>query len=97
MGFCCDPKRVLDLLVRVWWVALFFIACDHANPLSGNGDIFLTWVEAVTATPNPPLIHSLSYGSLAPEDPKIDIVTFNTDMCKLGLKVGIVLANGFLN
>jgi tripeptidyl-peptidase-1 len=40
----------------------------------------------VTATPNPPLIHSLSYGSLAPEDPKIDIITFHTDMCKLGLK-----------
>ncbi len=45
-----------------------------------------SWIEAVTATPNPPLIHSLSYGSLAPEDPKIDVVTFNTDMCKLGLK-----------
>jgi len=54
--------------------------------IAGNGDIFLQWIEAVTATSNPPLIHSLSYASLAPEDPKFDIDRFNTEMCKLGLK-----------
>jgi tripeptidyl-peptidase-1 len=54
--------------------------------IPGNGDIFVQWVEAVAATSNPPLITSLSYASLAPEDPKFDVDRFNTEMCKLGLK-----------
>jgi len=53
---------------------------------SSEGDIFLEWIEAVASTPNAPLIHSVSYGSLAPEDPQTDIERFNTEMCKLGLK-----------
>ncbi len=51
--------------------------------LCSDGDIFLTWIEALSTTPNPPLIHSMSYGSLAPEDPKHDILTFNTELCKV--------------
>jgi tripeptidyl-peptidase-1 len=54
--------------------------------IAGNGDIFLQWVEAVAATEDSPLIHSMSYASLAPEDPKFDVQRFNTEMCKLGLK-----------
>jgi tripeptidyl-peptidase-1 len=54
--------------------------------IAGEGDIFLQWVEAVAATPSPPLVHSMSYASLAPEDPKFDVERFNTEMCKLGLK-----------
>ena len=56
--------------------------------VSSNGDIFLQWVEALASTPNPPLVHSMSYASIAPEDPKFDVERFNTEMCKLGLKVG---------
>ncbi len=54
--------------------------------MSSNGDIFLQWVEALASTPNPPLVHSMSYASIAPEDPKFDVERFNTEMCKLGLK-----------
>ncbi len=54
--------------------------------VSSNGDIFLQWIEALASTPNPPLVHSMSYASLAPEDPKFDVERFNTEMCKLGLK-----------
>lgn len=54
--------------------------------VSSTGDIFLQWIEALASTPNPPLVHSMSYASLAPEDPKYDVERFNTEMCKLGLK-----------
>ncbi len=54
--------------------------------VNSNGDIFLQWIEALASTPNPPLIHSMSYASIAPEDPKYDVERFNTEMCKLGLK-----------
>ena len=54
--------------------------------IPGQGDIFVQWIEAVQSTSNPPLVHSISYASLQPEDPKFDIERFNTDMCKLGLK-----------
>lgn len=63
--------------------------------VDGDGDIFVEWIEAVTASPNPPLVHSLSYGSLAPENPKFDVEQFNTAMCKLGLKgLTLVVATG---
>ena len=47
----------------------------------------MQWIEAMAADPSPPLVTSISYASLQPEDPKIDIERFNTDLCKLSLKV----------
>lgn len=58
--------------------------------VSSNGDIFLQWIEALASTQNPPLVHSMSYASLAPEDPKYDVERFNTEMCKLGLKGSVL-------
>lgn len=82
-----DPNNCGEANLDVQWVFAVAknVSLTYWN-VGGNGDIFLQWVEAVTATPNPPLMHSLSYGSLAPEDPKFDVQSFNTDMCKLGLK-----------
>jgi len=82
-----DPNNCGEANLDVQWaLAVTQNATLTYWSVPGNGDIFLQWVEAVTSTPNPPLIHSLSYGSLAPEDPKFDVESFNTAMCKLGLK-----------
>jgi tripeptidyl-peptidase-1 len=58
-------------------------------------DIFLDWINEVARDPNPPLVSSISYGSLAPEDPRTDVLTFNKQACKLGLRgVTIIVASG---
>lgn len=66
-------------------VVLSFVFLSRSIP--GQGDIFVQWIEAMAADPSPPLVTSISYASLQPEDPKIDIERFNTDLCKLSLKV----------
>lgn len=44
---------------------------------------------------NPPLVHSISYGSIAREDDKHDMIRFNTEVCKLGLRgLTVVVASG---
>jgi tripeptidyl-peptidase-1 len=58
-------------------------------------DIFLYWIQQVAANSKPPLVHSMSYGSLAPEDSKVDMKRFNTEACKLGLRgLTIFVASG---
>ncbi len=50
---------------------------------------------ALAGTSNPPLVHSISYASIASEDPLQDIHRFNTEACKLGLKgLTIFVASG---
>ena len=58
-------------------------------------DIFLDWINEIARMSNPPYVNSISYGSLAPEDPRTDVLTFNSQACKLGLRgVTIVVASG---
>ncbi|KAL6080160.1 Prokumamolisin, activation domain containing protein [Balamuthia mandrillaris] len=58
-------------------------------------DPFLDWILALYKTSNPPLVHSISYGSLAAEDPDEDVQRFNTDVCKLGLQgLTIMVSSG---
>jgi tripeptidyl-peptidase-1 len=58
-------------------------------------DIFLDWIVALAGTPNPPSVHSISYGSIATEDPQADMARFNVEACKLGLKgVSIMVSSG---
>jgi tripeptidyl-peptidase I len=58
-------------------------------------DIFVYWIEQVAATSNPPLVHSISYGSIATEDPKNDMKRFNTEICKMGLRgLTVMVASG---
>jgi tripeptidyl-peptidase-1 len=62
---------------------------------SQDEDIFLEWIVALAGTPNPPFVHSISYGSIATEDPQKDMTRFNTEACKLGLKgVSIMVSSG---
>jgi len=51
---------------------------------SNSQDPFLDWVVALGNTTNPPLVHSISYGSIATEDPQQDMIRFNTEICVLG-------------
>jgi len=58
-------------------------------------DIFLAWTQAMSASKAPPLVTSISYGSLAPEDPAVDKQRFASEACKLGLRgITIVVASG---
>ncbi len=58
-------------------------------------DIFLDWIVALAGTPNPPSVHSISYGSIATENPETDMTRFNVEACKLGLKgVSIMVSSG---
>jgi len=58
-------------------------------------DPFLDWVIALAATKNPPLIHSISYGSIVSEEPLANIIRYNTEMCKFGLRgLTVFVASG---
>jgi len=58
-------------------------------------DPFLDWIIALAGTAYPPLVHSMSYGSIAKEDDSHDVYRFNTEVCKLGLRgVTIMIASG---
>jgi len=56
-------------------------------------DPFLDWVVALANTTNPPVVHSISYGSLAKEDQVSDVFRFSLEICKLGLRGVTVIAS----
>jgi len=67
---------------------------DWSIPATVN-DIFLYWSQQMAKDPSPPLVNSISYGSLGPEDPKNDQRRFNVELCKLGLRgVTVMAASG---
>jgi len=62
---------------------------------AGSQDPFYTWVQALGNLQNPPLVHSISYGSIATEDPVNDMKAFNTELCILGTRgVTVAVASG---
>jgi tripeptidyl-peptidase-1 len=54
--------------------------------IPGSGDIFTEWSAAVAGNSDAPYVHSISYGSIATEDPQTDMERFNTEICKFGLR-----------
>lgn len=61
----------------------------------GSNDAFTNWIKEVAAMPNPPLVHSMSYGAIEPELPKSWANSFNTEAMKLGAQgVTIVVSSG---
>lgn len=62
---------------------------------SSVSDIFVAWITQVAASSRPPLVHSISYGSIATEDPHNDMKRFNTEICKMGLRgLTVMVASG---
>lgn len=56
---------------------------------------FLTWAQAVAADPNPPLVHSISYGSDETQVGSQQATAFDNEVMKLGLQgVTVVVASG---
>lgn len=56
---------------------------------------FLTWIEAVAGTSGPPLVHSISYGSIETSVAQTTLTTFNTEAQKLGIQgVSIFVSSG---
>jgi tripeptidyl-peptidase-1 len=60
-----------------------------------SNDLFVDWITAVASLPTPPLVHSVSYGSSAKEDPKLDMERFNTEVCKIGARgITVLISSG---
>jgi len=58
-------------------------------------DPFLQWAMAVASTPDVPLVHSISYGAVEDELPQNDLMRFNTEMQKLGVRgITVMVASG---
>lgn len=58
-------------------------------------DMFVEFVDALLRDASPPLVHSISYGSLAPETFRFNVERFNVEACKLGLRgITLVVASG---
>jgi len=62
---------------------------------SNQNTPFESWIKSVASTSNPPLVHSISYGSIEPEVQKSIADTFNTEAMKLGTQgVTIFVSSG---
>jgi len=79
----------------------YIIAVAQGSPTTfwsidpNSQDPFVDWVVAVSGTAYPPLVHSMSYGSIAKEDDTHDMTRFNTEVCKLGLRgVTVIISSG---
>jgi len=56
---------------------------------------FSSWLETVASTPNPPLVHSISYGSIEEQTSSTEQQRFSQEAAKLGAQgVTIVVASG---
>jgi len=62
---------------------------------SSSQDPFLDWIEALSAYSDPPLIHSISYGSIESELDPTQVQSFSTEAMKLGTRgVSIFVSSG---
>jgi len=62
---------------------------------SNQNTPFESWIEAVASASNPPLINSISYGSIEPEVSSSVADTFNTEAMKLGTQgVTVFVSSG---
>jgi len=58
-------------------------------------DPFYAWAQDVGNMQNPPLVHSISYGSVATENPVNDMDSFNTELCILGTRgITVTVSSG---
>lgn len=68
----------------------YLLAVSQLTPTTywyeSSVDSFLAWIQAVAADPNPPLINSISYGSIETSLPKVFANAFNTEAQKLGVQ-----------
>jgi len=63
--------------------------------IAGSGDIFLEWIVALSNTTSPPLVHSISYGSIESEEDPASMQKFSTSAQALGARgVTIMVATG---
>eukprot|EP01127_Copromyxa_protea_P024021 TRINITY_DN927_c0_g1_i1.p1 TRINITY_DN927_c0_g1~~TRINITY_DN927_c0_g1_i1.p1 ORF type:complete len:467 (+),score=139.64 TRINITY_DN927_c0_g1_i1:3-1403(+) len=51
-----------------------------------DGDIFLDFIEAVAKDSKPPQVFSISYGGPEEGQDVADMIRFNTEVCKMGLR-----------
>jgi len=91
-----DPNDCIEANLDVQYIiAMAQNAATTFWSVSSNGDIFLNWILAVANMTNPPLVHSMSYGSIESEEDPIELKRFDTEAQKLGVRgVTIVVSSG---
>eukprot|EP00597_Dinobryon_sp_UTEXLB2267_P003059 CAMPEP_0170068434 /NCGR_PEP_ID=MMETSP0019_2-20121128/7411_1 /TAXON_ID=98059 /ORGANISM="Dinobryon sp., Strain UTEXLB2267" /LENGTH=565 /DNA_ID=CAMNT_0010276079 /DNA_START=27 /DNA_END=1724 /DNA_ORIENTATION=- len=77
----------------------YMMAMSQLTPTTywyeGASDSFLAWIQAVADSSSPPLVNSISYGSIETELPKSFAKSFNTEAMKLGVQgVTILVSSG---
>ena len=68
----------------------YMMAMSQLTPTTywyeGATDSFLAWIQAVADSSSPPLVNSISYGSIETELPAAFAKSFNTEAMKLGVQ-----------
>lgn len=63
--------------------------------IADEDDPFTDWVVALSNDANPPLVHSISYGSIEPEGDASSMQRFDDEVSKLAVRgVTVVVASG---
>lgn len=94
-GSCVNPNNCVEAELDVQLITA--IAQDTATTFWSipGSESFVEWAKAVAADPNPPKVHSVSYGSPESENPATNVKSFDTEAMKLGLRgVTIMVASG---
>jgi tripeptidyl-peptidase-1 len=97
-GFMCslNPNNCAEANLDVqYMMAISPVTPETYWYESNQNTPFESWIEAVASTPNPPLVHSISYGSIEPEVASSVADTFNTEAMRLGAQgVTIFVSSG---
>mmetsp|Transcript_122630 Transcript_122630/g.192437 ORF Transcript_122630/g.192437 Transcript_122630/m.192437 type:complete len:442 (-) Transcript_122630:118-1443(-) len=97
-GFMCslNPNSCAEANLDVqYMMALSPVTPETYWYESNQNTPFESWIEAVASTPNPPLVNSISYGSIEPEVAASVADTFNTEAMRLGTQgVTVFVSSG---
>jgi len=97
-GFMCtiNPNNCAEANLDVQYMMAISPVTPETYWYEANQNTpFESWIEAVAGTANPPLVHSISYGSIEPEVATSVATTFNNEAMKLGAQgVTIFVSSG---
>jgi tripeptidyl-peptidase-1 len=94
-----DPNYCGEANLDVQWIMAIAQGAPttywSVKESSSSDDPFLDWILAVANTSNPPLVHSISYGSVEQDNDPSTMNRFSSEVAKLGARgITVMVATG---
>eukprot|EP00698_Gefionella_okellyi_P015444 TRINITY_DN4357_c0_g1_i1.p1 TRINITY_DN4357_c0_g1~~TRINITY_DN4357_c0_g1_i1.p1 ORF type:complete len:576 (+),score=123.19 TRINITY_DN4357_c0_g1_i1:2207-3934(+) len=91
-----DPNNCIEATLDVeYLMAVAQNASTTFWSIADEDEPFLDWINAIAADPNPPFVHSVSYGSIEDQTDADTMQRFDTELVKQGLRgLTVIVASG---